>query len=240
MIPSTAIVSGREEAKPMGAAIGDILGLAAGVAVSPLPIVAMILVLATPRGRVNGIVFGLGWVLGLAVLGAVVLALAGPADASDGGEPAAWTGWLKLLLGVLALLLAVRQWRGRPAPGSEPQMPKWMASIDRLKPGGAVGLGALLSAVNPKNGGLTIAAAATIAGTGLAGGEQAVVLAVFVLIGSAGVLAPLIVYLVAGEGAARTLDSWKAWAATHNAAVMAVLFLVFGFKLVGDGLAVLF
>lgn len=224
----------------MGAAIGDVLGLAAGVAVSPLPIVAMILVLATPRGRVNGIVFGLGWVLGLAVLGAVVLALAGPADASDGGEPAAWTGWLKLLLGVLALLLAVRQWRSRPAPGSEPQMPKWMASIDRLKPGGALGLGALLSAVNPKNGGLTIAAAATIAGTGLAGGEQAVVLAVFVLIGSAGVLAPLVVYLVAGEGAARTLDSWKAWAATHNAAVMAVLFLVFGFKLVGDGLAVLF
>jgi threonine/homoserine/homoserine lactone efflux protein len=224
----------------VGAAIGDILGLAAGVAVSPLPIVAMILVLATPRGRVNGIVFGLGWVLGLAVLGAVVLALAGPADASDGGEPATWTGWLKLLLGVLALLLAVRQWRSRPAPGSEPQMPRWMASIDRLKPGGALGLGALLSAVNPKNGGLTIAAAATIAGAGLGGGQQAVVLAVFVLIGSAGVLAPLVVYLVAGEGAARTLDSWKTWAATHNAAVMAVLFLVFGFKLVGDGLAVLF
>jgi Sap, sulfolipid-1-addressing protein len=224
----------------MGAAIGDILGLAAGVAVSPLPIVAMILVLATPRGRTNGILFGAGWLAGLAVLGAVVLALAGPAGASDDGEPAAWTGWLKLLLGVLALLLAARQWRARPAPGVEPEMPKWMASIDKLKPGGALGLGALLSAVNPKNGGLTIAAAATIAGAGLAGGEQAVVLAVFVLIGSAGVLAPLIVYLMAGEGAARTLDSWKTWAATHNAAVMAVLFLVFGFKLVGDSLAVLF
>jgi threonine/homoserine/homoserine lactone efflux protein len=223
----------------LGAAIGDILGLAAGVAVSPLPIVAMILVLATPRGRVNGIVFGLGWLLGLAVLGAVVLALASPADGADGGEPAAWTGWLKLLLGVLLLLLAARQWRGRPAPGSEPEMPKWMASINRLKPGGALGLGALLSAVNPKNGGLTIAAAATIAGAGLTGGEQAVVLAVFVLIGSAGVLAPLVVYLVAGEGAARTLDGWRTWAATHNAAVMAVLFLVFGFKLVGDGIAVL-
>jgi threonine/homoserine/homoserine lactone efflux protein len=223
----------------MGAAIGDILGLAAGVAVSPLPIVAMILVLATLRGRVNGIMFGLGWLLGLAVLGAVVLAVASPADGSDGGEPAAWTGWLKLLLGVLLLLLAARQWRGRPAPGSEPEMPKWMASINRLKPGGALGLGALLSAVNPKNGGLTIAAAATIAGAGLTGGQQAVVLAVFVLIGSAGVLAPLVVYLVAGEGAARTLDGWRTWAATHNAAVMAVLFLVFGFKLVGDGIAVL-
>ena len=223
----------------MGAAIGDVLGLAAGVAVSPLPIVAMILVLATPRGRANGILFGVGWLAGLAVLGAVVLALAGPADASDGGDPAAWTGWLKLLLGVLALLLAAKQWRGRPAPGVEPEMPRWMASIDRLKPGGALGLGALLSAVNPKNAALTIAAAATIAGAGLPGGEQAIVLAVFVLVGSAGVLAPLIVYRIGGEGAARTLDTWKAWSADHNAAVMAVLFLVFGFKLVGDGIAVL-
>jgi hypothetical protein len=95
-------------------------------------------------------------------------------------------------------------------------------------------------AVSPKNGGLTIAAAATIAGAGLAGGEQAVTLAVFVLIGSVGVLAPLVVYLVAGEHAARTLDTWRRWAADHNAAVMAVLFVVFGFKLVGDGIAVLF
>jgi hypothetical protein len=51
-----------------------------------------------------------------------------------------------------------------------------------------------------------------------------VVLTVFVLIGSVGVLTPLVVYLVAGEGAARTLGSWKTWAATHNAAVTAVLF----------------
>ena len=224
----------------MGAAIGDVLGLAAGVAVSPLPIVAMILVLATPRGRVNGSLFGIGWLAGLSILGTVVLLLAGPADSSDDGTPAAWTGWLKLLLGVGALLLAARQWRGRPAEGAAPELPKWMAGLDKLKPGGALGLGALLSGVNPKNAGLTIAAAATIAGAGLAGGEQAVTLAVFVAIGSAGVLAPLIIYLVAGERAARTLDAWKTWSGDHNAAIMAVLFLVFGFKLVGDGIAVLF
>jgi threonine/homoserine/homoserine lactone efflux protein len=224
----------------MGAAIGDVLGLAAGVAVSPLPIVAIILLLATPRGRANGSLFAVGWLVGLSVLGAVVLLLAGPADSSDDGQPAAWTGWLKLLLGVLLLLLAVRQWRARPAEGAEPEMPKWMAGLDRLRPGQALGLGALLSAVNPKNGGLTIAAAASIAGAGLAGGQQAITLAVFVLIGSLGVLAPLVLYLTAGERAARTLDSWKTWAGDHNAAIMAVLFLVFGLKLFGDGIAVLF
>ena len=210
----------------MGAAIGDVLGLAAGVAVSPLPIVAIILMLVTAKGRANGTMFAVGWLAGLAVLGTVVLLVASPAGASEGGEPAAWTGWLKLLLGVGSLLLAARQWRGRPAEGAEPEMPKWMAGLDRMRPGGAFGLGALLSAVNPKNGGLTIAAAASIAGAGLAGGEQAVVLAVFL-------------YLTAGERAAKTLSSWRIWAAAHNAAIMAVLFLVFGFKLVGDGIAVL-
>jgi threonine/homoserine/homoserine lactone efflux protein len=223
----------------MGAAIGDVLGLAAGVAVSPLPIVAIILLLATPRGRADGSLFAVGWLVGLSVLGAVVLLLAGPADPSDDGQPAAWTGWLKLLLGVLLLLLAARQWRARPAEGAEPEMPRWMTGLDRLRPVQALSLGALLSAVNPKNGGLTIAAAASIAGAGLAGGQQAVALAVFVLIGSLGVLAPLVLYLAAGERAARTLDSWKTWAGDHNAAVMAVLFLVFGAKLVGDGIAVL-
>jgi threonine/homoserine/homoserine lactone efflux protein len=134
----------------MGAAIGDILGLAAGVAVSPLPIVAIILMLVTPRGRANGTLFAVGWLTGLAVLGTVVLLLAGPADPSSGGQPAAWTGWLKLGLGALILVLAVRQWRSRPAEGVEPEMPKWMAGLDRLGPGGALGLGALLSAVNPR------------------------------------------------------------------------------------------
>ena len=224
----------------MGAAIGDILGLAAGVAVSPLPIVAIILMLVTPRGRVNGSLFAAGWLAGLAVLGTVVLVLAGPADPSSEGQPAAWIGWLKLLLGVLALLLAGRQWRSRPAEGIEPEMPKWMAGLGRLRPGGALGLGALLSAVNPKNGGLTIAAAASIAGAGLAAGQQAIALATFVLVGSVGVVAPLIVYVAAGERAARTLDSWKTWASDHNAAIMAILFLIFGCKLVGDGIAVLF
>jgi hypothetical protein len=136
----------------MGAAMGDVLGLAAGVAVSPLPIVAIILLLATPRGRANGSLFAVGWLVGLSVLGAVVLLLAGPTDPSDDGQPAAWTGWLKLLLGVLLLLLAARQWRARPAEGAEPEMPKWMAGLDRLRPGQALGLGRCCRRSTPRTG----------------------------------------------------------------------------------------
>jgi hypothetical protein len=223
----------------MGAAIGDVLGLAVGVAVSPVPIVVMILLLTTPLGRANGTLFAIGWLAGLAILGAVILLVANPADASAAGKPAAWVGWLKLFLGVIILAGAVRHWRRRPTEGAEPQMPKWMAGLDRLRPGPALGLGTVAAAVNPKNAALTISAAASVAAAGLAGGQQAITLAVFVLLGSAGILAPLAVYLTTGERALKTLDAWKTWASDHNEAIMAVLSLVFGVKLIGDGIGVL-
>ena len=57
----------------MGAAIGEMLPLAIGIAVSPLPIIAIILMLITPKARGNGLAFFGGWMLGLAVVGAIVL-----------------------------------------------------------------------------------------------------------------------------------------------------------------------
>lgn len=62
----------------MGAVLGDVLGFAAAVAVSPLPIIAIILILATPRGRLNGILFTVDWTRGLSALGAVIPAVASP------------------------------------------------------------------------------------------------------------------------------------------------------------------
>ena len=42
--------------------------------------------------------------------------------------------------------------------------------------------------------------------------------------------------LLGGEHARTTLESAKAWLSAHNAAVMAVLFLVFGVDLIAKGL----
>src|SRR6185503_19641579 len=98
----------------MGEAIGQMLPAAVGVAISPLPIVAVVLMLVTPRGRVNGPAFVLGWMLGLAVVGAIVLSAASGASASDDGGPATWVSVLELVLGLAVLLLGVRQFRGRP------------------------------------------------------------------------------------------------------------------------------
>ncbi|MFG2117980.1 GAP family protein [Streptomyces sp. NPDC048710] len=223
----------------MGQVLGDVLGLAAGVAVSPLPIIALIIVLATPQGRVNGLVFTTGWVVGLSALGAVILVIGGQGSATTHGQPADWVGALKLALGVALALFAVKLWRHRPADATQAQFPKWMAAIDRFTPLKIFLLALLLSAGNLKNAPLTIAAAASISSSGLPVAEQIATLAIFVFIASIGLLTPLGVFLVMGERAKNLLGNWKEWAARHNTAVMAVLFFVFGLKLLGDGIAVL-
>jgi threonine/homoserine/homoserine lactone efflux protein len=192
--------------------------------------------LGTPRARVNGPAFVVGWVLGLSLVGAVALLAASGGDASDDGDPATWVGWVKLALGVLLLLVATRQWRGRPREGDEAALPKWMRTIDQFRPGKAFGMAALLSGINPKNLLLTLAAASAIAQTGIDAGEQAVALAVFVVVGTLGPGVPVAIYFAMGARAKHVLDGLKAWMGAHNAAIMAVLCLVIGAKLIGDAI----
>jgi threonine/homoserine/homoserine lactone efflux protein len=221
----------------MGQAIGDILPLAIGVAISPIPIIAIVLILGTPRARANGIAFASGWVAGLIVAGAIMLAIASGNATTGSGEPETWVSLLKLVLGALFLLFAFRQWRGRPAPGHEAAMPKWMQAIDGFTTAKSLGAGFLLSALNPKNLALTIAAAAAIAQADISTGEEAGTLAIFIALGSLTILAPLVIYLALGDRAARILDGLKVWMAAHNAAIMSVLLLILGFKLIGDAIA---
>lgn len=221
----------------MGPAIGDILPLAVGVAISPVPIIAIVLMLATPRARANGIAFALGWVAGLAVVGAIVLLVENGNAAEDSGEPATWASVLKLAIGLLFVLLGLKQWRGRPKAGEEAQLPKWMQTIDTFAAGKSLGLGALLSGLNPKNLGLTLGAALVVAQAGLTAGEEIAAMAVFVALGSASILGPLVVYLALGARAKEPLDGLKTWMGVHNAAIMTVLFLVLGVKLIGDAIA---
>ena len=218
----------------MGQAIGEILPLAIGVAISPVPIIAIVLMLGTPRARSNGLAFALGWLAGLTIVGGALLAFASGNSQENDGGPETWVSVVKLVLGVLFLLLAARTWRSRPKAGQEAAMPKWMQAIDTFTTGRSLVFGVLLSGVNPKNLALTIAAATTIAQTGISGGESAGALIVFILIGSLSILTPVFIYFALGTRAAVILDELKDWMAGHNAAIMTVLLLVLGAKLIGD------
>ena len=220
----------------MGQAIGSTLPLAVGVALSPVPIIAVVLMLTSRRARSNGPAFVIGWLIGLAVIGAIVLSVAGPAGASKSGSPATWVSWVKIGLGLGLLLVAVRQFRGRPKDSDEAALPKWMASIDSMKPLPVLGLAALLGGVNPKNLLLAVSAGASIAQTGISGADQAIAYAVFALIGTIGVGTPVVIYFALGERSASMLATLKDWMGRHNAVIMAVLCLVIGVKLIGDAI----
>ena len=116
-------------------------------------------------------------------------------------------------------------------------MPKWMGALDSFGPGKAAGAGALLSGLNPKNLLLAVAAAAAIADTGIAAGEEAVAYAVFAVLGTVGVATPVVIYFALGERERPLLERIKGWMGRYNAAIMATLCLVIGAKLIGDAVS---
>jgi len=221
----------------MGEAIGQVLPLAVGVALSPIPIIAVVLMLGTPRGSSNGPAFVIGWIIGLSAAGAAVLLISSGADASNQGAPAGWVSWLKIVLGLLLLAVASKQWRARPRAGAEPELPRWMRTIDRFTPGRSVAMAVALSAINPKNLLLVVGAAAAIAQAGIDGGDQAIALAVFVIIATLGPGLPVGIYLAMRERAARVLEDLKDWLAANNPVIMAVLCLIIAAKLIGDAIS---
>lgn len=202
----------------MGDAIGQMLTSAVGIAISPLPLIAVILMLATPQGRSNGVAFTAGWVLAVAAVVTVVVLAGSGANASDDDGPAPWTLWLKLALGVLFLLLGAKQWSGRPREGQDAEPPGWMKAIDTFTAVKAAGLAVALVIANPKNLVLAVGGAVSIAGSAATAGGKTVAVTLMVLIAALCTLLPLGVYLGGGERSAVILGGQSTQAGRHSMA----------------------
>jgi hypothetical protein len=111
-----------------------------------------------------------------------------------------------------------------------------MGSVEGFSPGKAVGAGAVLSGANPKNTLLAIGAAA-IAQTGIGGGDQVIAYAVFAVIATLGVAAPVVMSFALSDRSCRILAGLRDWMGQHNAVIMAVLCVVIGAKLIGDAIS---
>ena len=221
----------------MGAVIGDLLPLAIGIAISPIPIIAVILMLLSRKATATSTGFLLGWVVGVVLVTVVVLALVGQAGNTAGGEPSTLSSVLKLVLGAALILLAVRQWQGRPKEGETAAMPKWMDAIESFTFVRALLLGFGLSAINPKNLLLCLAAGTTIGAAHLPTGQVVVATVVFTLLACSSIAVPVVGYLAARDRMAAPLERLRAWLTQNNAAVMAVLLVVIGTVLLGKGIA---
>jgi threonine/homoserine/homoserine lactone efflux protein len=216
-------------------AIGDFLPVAMTLALSPFPIIAMVIILGGAGGARAGTAFAIGWVVALALLTAVLVLAVGGFEELDLGLGAG----LQILLGLGLFGAAWRKWRGRPRGGAEPALPRWAAALDRVSLPRAAGLGVMLGGVNPKSLALALAAVTVIAERGLTGGRALIAGWIFSALGSVSVIGVLALGRAGGPEGAQRLDALKRFMLRNNNVIMMILFVVIGAKVLGDGLAAL-
>ncbi|MFV0524849.1 MAG: GAP family protein [Acidimicrobiales bacterium] len=217
--------------------IGELLDSALGVAVSPVPLIALIVLLFSTNPVAKSGMFTVGWMIGVAIpLVAAVAFDVGAASGSDerGGGP------LSILLGLLMLFLAWKQWSGRPKEGEPVEPPAWMAKVDQMSPLVAGGLGLFLAAVNAKNTPIDLAAGIQIAGANLSGAEATITILVYVILASVTMLVPVVASVVAADTAASLLQRLQDWLLANNNVIMTLLFGLLGLSTLGEGLSSVF
>ena len=218
-------------------AIANSLPMCVGVGLSPLPIAAVLMMLLSKRAAETALAFLAGWILGIIGVGAVILTVPGIETAR--GEPTLLSGVLRIVIGVLLLLVAIRQWRTRSATDSAPETPSLLARIDGFRFPQALLTGLLLTVVNPKNLLLTVAGAAAIDAALTDTATMVASLLVFAGIASLTVAMPVLIYFVERERADALFREWKEWLIRNNTTVVLVLLVVFGTILIARGLRVL-
>ncbi len=216
--------------------LGELLPLAVGIAVSPVPVIAVILMLLAPKARATSIGFLLGWVLGIIAVTVIFTLLASAVPARNDLAAGPIRGVVQLVIGLLLIVLAVGQWRRRPRPGQEPVLPTWMRAIDKVTFPVAVGLGLLLSAVNPKNVLMAAGAGFSIGSATIPLGAVIGAVAVFTVVAASTVAVPVIAFFMASQRLRAPLDRLRVWLGKENAVIMAVLLLVIGVTVIGKAI----
>lgn len=218
----------------LGDVIGHALPLGVGVALSPFPLIAAVLLLMSPRGRSAGLAFLAGRVVGIAIVLAIVVVASEAlyALASGTGIPSV----VKLVLGLALLVLGLTKWRPKPA-GVEPKLPGWMSAIDGFSPAKSFGLAIVLSVSNPKELALAVPLGITIGGAAISTGETVLVAAVFIVIACLSTAVPVLAFAAAPDRMRPALERLRTWLTANHSVVMGVLLVVIGAVVAGGAIS---
>jgi len=209
----------------------DLLLIGLVITLEPIPLTAFLLVLASKGGVRKGAAFIFGWLLSLAIVVAATLLVTGNKPPKPSTAPSLAALAAKILIGVVLVLIAIRQRRrmGKPKPPKKP--PKWQTGIDNMSPWYAMGLAPLT-----QPWGLVAAGVATIVEAKLSSWQSYVALVLFCLVASAVYIA---LELYAGfrpDKSDALLASSRTWIDSHTDQVIIVVSLVLGFWLIGKSI----
>jgi len=221
----------------MGIAIGELLPLAVAIAISVTTIITTVLMLLSPKAKSRTVGLMVGCVVGVGGAVALFMLLADLLPSQDSGGSSLVVSAIKIVVGVLLVVLALRQWRGRPAGGDQAELPNWMAGVDSMTPGKALVLGLLLSAVVPKNLLLALSAGLIVGEAGFSGGQAAVVIVLFTALATSTVAVPVVAHLVASARLRGPFERLREWLVENNVTIMVVALFVIGVVMIGNSIA---
>jgi hypothetical protein len=217
--------------------LGEMLPFTVGVALSPAPIIVVVLLLLAPVGTRGGAAFLVGRLVGLTTVVTVFVLLSDYVTEASGSSVA--VSLLRIAVGLALVALAVSKWRTRPRGDDEVALPRWMGSIDTMSSAGALRFGVILTVANPKELAFGAGAGLIIGGSTLPLGQEIIVTVVFALVASVSVIGPVIAVAVAGDRMAGSLESAREWLLRNNQVVLGTVLLIIGALLVGNGVSAL-
>jgi hypothetical protein len=216
----------------VGTLVAEVAALGLAVAfTSPVSVVTVIVLLSMPSGRRRAIAFLCGWLIALAVIGAImVFVLQGQDFGSRSSTPSRGASALEIVLGSLLLIWAVVAYRRREPSSGGASTPKWLDRIQQTHWLIAAAVGAVMLSY-----GLSLAAASEILKANVSRLDAGVALAVFALTSMITVAAPIVAVLIAPERSAQRLDAWKAWLLGNSRAVALVVLMLVAVVLIVRG-----
>lgn len=206
--------------------LGLSLPLAFGIAAAPWAIIALMILLLTPRAISNAYAFLTGWYTGLLLVGILIMSSPGLMD--DSGEPSHLMGWIRLGMAAVFLIFSLLLLRKLPKNEEQKNIPKWIERVDAYGFFQALVIGFLLSTLNLKNSSMVVVGAAFIARQGLTTMQEIITLLLFCMIASIGVLIPFTTFMLFRRDAERIFGRIKIWILKNRVLVLLVILLVFG------------
>lgn len=196
------------------------------LAMSPMPVLASVVLLTTEHGRPKAVALAGGWFTALAVIGVATVLLSGTVTIDPSSSSGTVSALLDLALGVAAVVYGVVV-RRRAGSGTD-ATPGWMSRLDHMPAAAAFALGAFLPPYV-----IVVAGANEILRTDTSSTTRAVATAVFVIVGSLGAILPPLASTGA-QGAAR-IERWRSWLLGNWQTVLSWLLVAAGVYLAVKG-----
>ena len=206
-----------------------LIGLA--VTFDPLPLTAFLVVLPSNRGLRKGAAFVFGWLVSLTAVVTITVLATGNNPPKSSTAPSLAALAVKIALGAVLVLIAVRRIRAgnRPKPPKKP--PKWQEHVDNMSPWFAFGLA---PALQPWV--LIGAGAATVVEAKLSSWESFLALFLYCILGSASYLAMEIYTVFRPDQSHALLARAQAWINNHTDQVIIAGSLILGLWLMGNSI----